>query len=99
MKKQIRSDAFFRNFGPVRSSMSGWTRSGLTVLEVLFSMGIILVGLVGIAAMVPFAGRQASESYKIAHGLASGANTISMFQSDHFIVPRIERPWQLVDDE
>ena len=74
-------------------------RAGLTVLEVLFAMGIILVGLVGIAAMVPFAGRQAAESYKISHGLASGSNTVAAFRGDHFILPRMERPWQLVDDE
>ncbi len=74
-------------------------RSGLTVLEVLFSMAIMLAGLMGVAMMVPFAGRQASESYKIAHGLASGSNTLSVFSSDHFILPRGDRPWQLIDDE
>lgn len=40
-------------------------RNALTVVEVLFALGIILVGLVGIAAMIPFAARQASESYSI----------------------------------
>lgn len=73
-------------------------RRGLTVLEVLFAIGIILVGLVGIAAMVPFAGRQAAQSYSIAHGLASGANTVAVFKSDVFLLPSSDRPWLIVDD-
>lgn len=82
-----------------RRNAGSVARDGLTVLEVLFSMGIILVGLVGIGFMVPFAGRQAAESYKISHGLASGSNAIAAFKGDNFILPRTERPWQLVDDE
>jgi hypothetical protein len=73
-------------------------RNGATVLEVLFAVGIILVGLVGIAAMVPFAARQASQSYQISHGLATGANTLASFKGDLMIKPSIDRPWVLVDD-
>ncbi|XZE34617.1 type IV pilus modification PilV family protein [Pirellulaceae bacterium SH501] len=73
-------------------------RRALTVLEVLFAIGIILVGLVGIAAMVPFAGRQAADSYRIAHGIASGSNALAAFKSDQFLLPSSDRPWQLVDD-
>ncbi|MFN7845023.1 MAG: hypothetical protein ACK5YR_08840 [Pirellula sp.] len=73
-------------------------RSGVTVLEVLFAVGIILVGLVGIAAMVPFAARQASQSYQISHGLATGANTLATFKGDLMVKPSIDRPWVLVDD-
>ncbi len=73
-------------------------RSGVTVLEVLFAVGIILVGLVGIAAMVPFAARQASQSYQISHGLATGANTLASFKGDLMVKPSIDRPWVLADD-
>ena len=84
----------------MKSNNSSLSRShrGLTVLEVLFAIGIVLVGLVGIAAMVPFAGRQAAQSYSIAHGLASGANTLAVFQSDVFLLPSSDRPWLIVDD-
>ena len=71
---------------------------GLTVLEVLFAIGIILIGLVGIAAMVPFAGRQASESYRIAHSLANGSNALAAFEGDFYLLPNSDRPWQMVDD-
>lgn len=37
-------------------------RRGVTVIEVLFSMGIALAGLVGIASLLLLAGRQASDS-------------------------------------
>lgn len=73
-------------------------RSGATVLEVLFAVGIILVGLVGIAAMVPFAARQASQSYQITHGLATGANTLASFKGELMVKPSIDRPWVLADD-
>ena len=73
-------------------------RDGVTVLEVLFAVGIILVGLVGIAAMVPFAARQASQSYKITHGLATASNTLASFKGDLMIKPSIDRPWVFVDD-
>ncbi|MCU0711764.1 MAG: hypothetical protein MUC43_06865 [Pirellula sp.] len=73
-------------------------RTGATVLEVLFAVGIILVGLVGIAAMVPFAARQASQSYQITHGLATASNTLASFKGDLMIKPSIDRPWVLVDD-
>ena len=81
-----------------RSISLNTKRDGATVLEVLFALAIILVGLVGIAAMVPFAARQATQSYKITHALAAASNTLASFKGDLMIKPSIDRPWQLVDD-
>jgi hypothetical protein len=74
-------------------------RSGLTVLEVLFAIGIVLVGLVGIGLMVPFAARQANESYAISQAIASGESAVALANSQAVIRPTPEKPWQIIDDE
>lgn len=74
------------------------SKNGLTVIEVLFAMVIVLVGMVGIATIIPFAGRQAADSYAITHGLVAGENTLAIFKSKTSVQPRLEAPWQLVDD-
>lgn len=73
-------------------------RSGLTLAECLFAMAIMLVGLVGIAAMVPFAGRQAADSYSIVQTLAAGQNTIAVAESAQVFRPSTSTPWQFIDD-
>jgi len=73
--------------------------TGLTVIEVLFAMVIILVGLVGVAAMIPFAIRQAEDSYRITHGLAAGENALGILKSQSVVQPRMDAPWQFVNDE
>jgi hypothetical protein len=75
------------------------SRLGLTVLECLFAMGIMLIGLTGIALMIPFAGRQAADSYSITHALASGENALAVFESNSVSAPSLTAPWQLVEDE
>lgn len=39
--------------------------SGVTVIEVLFSMGVILIGLLGVVALIPVAGRDAREAVRL----------------------------------
>ena len=73
-------------------------REGLTVVECLFAMTIMLIGLVGIAHMVPFAGRQASDSYRIVQGLNAGENALAVFNSNGIVTPTLNAPWQLVED-
>lgn len=73
-------------------------RDGLTVVECLFAMAIMLVGLIGIAAMVPFAGRQAADSYRIVQGLNTGENALAVFNSNGIVTPTLNAPWQLVED-
>jgi hypothetical protein len=64
----------------------------------MFALAIILVGMIGIAAMIPFAGRQAASSYNIAHGIAAGDNAVAVFNSHSITSPTLNAPWQLVDD-
>lgn len=71
---------------------------GLTVVEVLFSMVIILVGLLGVAAMIPFAGRQAEDSYKIAQAMAAGESALGVFNSSSIVRPRMDAPWLFISD-
>lgn len=48
------------------------SRKGLTLLEVIFSMVVLLVGLVAIVFLIPLAGREAEDSQQITQGLAAG---------------------------
>lgn len=43
---------------------------GVTLIEVIFSIGVILVGLVGIVSILPLAGRRAQDSISISAGSA-----------------------------
>jgi hypothetical protein len=74
-------------------------RSGLTVIEVLFSLSIILVGLIGIAAMVPFAARQANDAYSTVQSVVAGDSAAAMAESQAIFKPTYEKPWQIIDDE
>ena len=73
--------------------------AGLTVVEVLFAMVIILVGLLGIAAIVPFAARQAEDSYKIAQALTVGESALDLLKSESIVRPRLDAQWQFIEDE
>ena len=73
--------------------------AGLTVVEVLFAMVIVLVGLIGIAAMVPFAARQAEDSYKITQALNAGESALGLLNSESIIRPRLDAQWQFIEDE
>ncbi len=74
------------------------TRRGLTILEVLFAMVVLLVGLAGVGLLIPLAGRQANDSYAITQGLAAGESALAVFDSNAVVQPRLEGQWQLVDD-
>ena len=52
-------------------------RLGLTLLEVIFAMVVILVGMVAVATLIPLAGRQAEDSYQITQGLAAGESALA----------------------
>ncbi len=73
--------------------------AGLTVVEVLFAMVIILIGLLGIAAMIPFAGRQAEDSYKTTQALAAGESVLGLFNSSSIVRPRMDAPWLFIADQ
>ncbi|MFM8572370.1 MAG: hypothetical protein ACKOAU_12295, partial [Pirellula sp.] len=73
-------------------------RSGLTMLEVIFSMVVILVGLVSIAFLIPLAGREAEDSQQITQGLAAGESALALFNTTNVAQPTMESPWCLIDD-
>ncbi len=78
-------------------TMHAWPR-GLTVLEVLFAMAVLLIGLIGVAAMIPLAGRQAESSVSITQSLAVGDNALQIFKAQSVAHPRMDSPWLIVDD-
>ena len=45
-------------------------RAGVTILEVLFSIGIVVIGILGIASLLPLAARSANDSNEAAEGNA-----------------------------
>jgi type II secretory pathway pseudopilin PulG len=74
------------------------SRNGLTLLEVIFSMVVLLVGLVAIVFLIPLAGREAEDSQQITQGLAAGESALAMFTTTNLAQPTLESPWCLVDD-
>lgn len=82
-----------------RIASSNCIPTGLTVVEVLFAMVIILVGLIGVAAMIPFAGRQAEDSYKITQAGAAGESALGVFNSSLIVRPRMDSPWLFISDQ
>ncbi len=71
----------------------------MTVIEVLFAMFVVLFGLIGIATLLPMAGRQASDSYSMTHGGAAMQNANAEVVTMAAVAPNPERPWWFADDE
>jgi len=74
------------------------TSRGVTVVEVLFAMFVILFGLVGLAAIIPMAARQASDSYAMVQGAAAMQNTQAAARSQKGYLPTNEKPWWYAND-
>lgn len=54
----------------IRRNQAGRPQLGVTLVEVIFSIGVILVGLVGVVSILPLAGRRAQDSISISVGSA-----------------------------
>lgn len=76
---------------------AGGYRAGLTMLEVIFAMMVILIGMVAVGLLIPLAGRQAADSYQITQGLAAGESALRMLEENRGFQPSPERPWCVVD--
>jgi hypothetical protein len=74
------------------------TSRGVTVVEVLFAMFVILFGLVGLAAIIPMAARQANDSYAMVHGAASMDNIVQELRGRGTIEPTQQQPWWMPND-
>ena len=69
-------------------------RTGISLLEVMFSIGVVTIGLVGIAALIPVAGSQARKGT-----IASGAANLGQSAVRDFHVRGMARPsnWRWYD--
>jgi hypothetical protein len=74
-------------------------RTGTTLMEVLFAIGIVLVGLVGIAALIPLAGRQVVDSKTATLGAAMAQNAYRAIEAANLHVPSTDRPWLIARDD
>lgn len=68
---------------------STWPRrDGITLVEVIFSIGVVLVGLVGIAVILPMAGERARESVNMTIGASFGDAVIDEIQMRNWVADR-----------
>jgi hypothetical protein len=70
-------------------------RRGVTLLEVMFSIGIVLFGLMGIAAILPFAERQARGAATLDAGMAHAQRVQQQVQALGYLDPQ---SWIVVND-
>ncbi len=56
-------------------------RTGVTILEVLFAIAIVIVGILGIASILPLAGRQAGDSNRASIAQALGESWYREFMT------------------
>ena len=71
------------------------TRRGVTIIEVLFAIGIVIVGLLGVASLLPMAARNAELSNEAAEGQAYAQRYYAEFVSRGF---SDSRNWRWFDD-
>ncbi len=74
-------------------------RRGVSLVEVMFSVVIVMVGLLGVAALIPVAGRQATDSYVMTVAASEGQNWYRMLLARGLHVPRPNQPWLRADDQ
>lgn len=70
-------------------------RRGVTLIEVAFAMGIILIGLVGLISVIPVAGRQAKDAVSLNSGTALATAGFAEFQARNYLD---EDSWVLSTD-
>lgn len=71
------------------------TRRGVTLVEVLFAIGLILVGMVGLISVIPVAGHQAQDTISLNAGAAMATSAYGELKSRQFLDPD---NWVTVDD-
>ncbi len=67
-------------------------RRAVTLIEVVFSIGVILIGLLGLLSILPLAGRRAQDSISLSVGPAIGLQVIDELQSRHYLSEGRLRP-------
>lgn len=71
------------------------TRHGVTLVEVLFAIGLILVGMVGLISVIPVAGHQAQDAISLNTGAAMATTAYGELKSREFLNPN---NWVLAQD-
>ncbi len=63
----------------------GGLRRAVTLIEVIFSIGVVLVGLLGLLSILPLAGQRAQDSISLSVGPAVGIQVISQLESRRYL--------------
>ena len=71
-------------------------RRGISILEVLFSIGIATIGLFGVLALIPFAVHQANVGLDIERGMTTGRNAMAEFKIRGYLDPN---RWYFEDED
>jgi type II secretory pathway pseudopilin PulG len=61
------------------------SRAAVTLLEVMFSMGVILIGLVGVMSILPLAGRRAQDAVSLSVGASMGDNVLDQLTTRRWL--------------
>ena len=75
-----------------RSRNRGDFRRAVTLLEVVFSMGVILIGLLGLLSILPLAGRRAEQSVSLSVGTAIGEQMVNELEARRYLADGRLRP-------
>lgn len=68
-----------------RLMMNRCYRRAVTLMEVVFAMGVILIGLLGLLSILPLAGRRAQESVSLSVGPVIGQSVVNALESRRFL--------------
>jgi type II secretory pathway pseudopilin PulG len=60
-------------------------RNAFTLIEVIFSIGVILIGLLGVASILPLAGRRAQDAVSLSVGSSICDSVLNELQSRKFL--------------
>lgn len=66
--------------------------AGITLIEVIFSIGVMLIGLVGLVAIIPVAGQQSQDSISATAGSNLALATIANLQDQRYMSRGLIRP-------
>jgi len=69
----------------MKTSHSIDRRRGVTLIEVIFSIGVILVGLIGVASILPLAGRRSQDAVSMSVGAAIADSVMNELQAKRYV--------------
>lgn len=67
-------------------------RQAVTLIEVVFSIGVVLIGLLGLLSVLPLAGRRAQDAISLSVGPKFGEQVVSELQSKRYLTSGRLRP-------